>query len=247
MQLEGRVLIDWVSAGSLAKLDCAIVNSPERYYLEVELLGEEGEEDNDLETFDLSTMSRFRLLSHLSLDGKASGDASSLQNLTQLQHLNLNNTQVGGSLSDLRNLTQLRYLTLTNIGLSGTLDLRDLTQLRYLTLGDIEASGTLSDLQNLTQLRRLILSDIVVSGTLSDLQNLAKLQRLKLSRIQVSGSITSLPQLTDLAFLSIINTQVAVPTQQQIAVFQQQHPECRKFYFGPPAYCTDIHGDIVRI
>ena len=86
---EFRVLIDWVSAGSLAKLKGAIDISPEPYYLE-----EEGEEDNDLETFDLSTMSRFRLLSHLSLDGKVSGDASSLQNLTQLQHLELTNTLV---------------------------------------------------------------------------------------------------------------------------------------------------------
>ena len=68
-----------------------------------------------------------------------------------------------------------------------------------------------------------------MSGSLSFLQNLTQLQHLYLNNTQVSGSVTSLPQLTDLAYLSVEGTQVGVPTQEQLATFEQQHPNCRSF------------------
>ena len=62
-----------------------------------------------------------------------SGSLSFLQNLTQLQHLYLDNTQVSGSLSFLQDLTQLQRLYLSNTEVSGSLisfpRLTDLTQL----------------------------------------------------------------------------------------------------------------------
>ena len=68
---------------------------------------EDEDEDDAPELLDLSTVSHLSLLTHLQLVGKVSGDCSSLQNLTQLQHLCLGSTQESGSLSFLQNLTQL--------------------------------------------------------------------------------------------------------------------------------------------
>ena len=44
------------------------------------------------ERLDLSSVSHLALLTHLELNGNVSGDGSSLQNLTQLQHLDLSTT-----------------------------------------------------------------------------------------------------------------------------------------------------------
>ena len=68
-----------------------------------------------------------------------------------------------------------------------------------------------------------------MSGSLSFLQNFTQLQYLGLYQTQVSGSVTSLPQLTDLQRLVVSGTQVGVPTQEQLATFEQQHPNCRHF------------------
>ena len=48
-----------------------------------------------------------------------SGSLSFLQNLTQLQELNLRDTQASGSLSFLQNLTQLQVLRLSNTQVNG--------------------------------------------------------------------------------------------------------------------------------
>ena len=174
---EFRLLLgDSISATVITKLGCSISATPwqER---------EAGQEDEE-EPLDLSCVSQLALLTHLELYGNVSGDLSALQNLTQLQDLNLSNTQVSGSLSFLQNLTQLQGLSLSN-----------------------------------TQ----------VSGSLSFLQSLTQLQHLDLNNTQVSGSVTSLPQLTDLAYLFVGGTQICVPTQEQLATFEQQHPNCRSF------------------
>ena len=72
----------------------------------------------------------------------------------------------------------------------------------------------------------LYLANTQVSGSLSLLQSLTQLQWLYLYRTQVSGSVTSFPQLTDLRILHVDSTQVGVPTQEQLATFEQQHPNC---------------------
>ena len=72
----------------------------------------------------------------------------------------------------------------------------------------------------------LILSDTHVNGSVLCLQNLAQLECILLSNTQVSGSVTSLPLLTDLTKLAVDNTHVGVPTEQQLATFTQQHPDC---------------------
>ena len=244
LRAEGLTIFleDFISAGSLAKLSV---------YLPREEAGWEEEEDNEENPLNLSAISQFRLLTHLCLCGNVAGDASSLQNLIQLQHLDVVNTQVSGSLSLLQNLTQLKELHLYDTQMSGSLSfLQNLTQLKDLNLNNTEVSGSLSFLQNLTQLQYLHLSGTQVSSSLSFLQNLIQLQKLNLSntqvsgslslvqnltclqvlgldRTQVSGDVTLLPKLASLRELSLILTQVGVPTQHQITTFQQQHPHCR--------------------
>ena len=61
------------------------------------------------------------------------------------------------------------------------------------------------------------------------LGNHTQLLELSLGDTQVNGTVTSLPQLTQLELLDVSDSQVGVPTQQQIATFQQQHPGC-EFY-----------------
>ena len=167
------LLEDFISAGSLAKLSAYIHNEEE---------GGEEEEDEQGNPLNLSAISHFRLLTHLCLCGNVAGDASSLQNLIQLQHLDVVNTQVSGSLSLLQNLTQLKELHLYDTQMSGSLSfLQNLTQLKDLNLSHTQVSGSLSFIQNLAQLKDLCLDSTQVSDSLSFLQNLTKLQKLSLS------------------------------------------------------------------
>ena len=236
------LLEDFISSGSLAKLSAYVQNEEE---------GGEEEEDEQGNPLNLSAISHFRLLTHLCLCGNVAGDASSLQNLIQLQHLDVVNTQVSGSLSFLQNLTQLQRLNLAVTQVSGSLSfLQNLTQLQSLDLNNTQVSGSLSFLENLTllqsldlrntqvsgslsflqsltQLQHLDLRNTQVSGSLPSLQNLTQLQILYLSATQVSGDVTSLPQLAGLEVLNVAQTQVSIPTQKQVTTFQQQHPECR--------------------
>ena len=77
-------------------------------------------------------------------------------------------------------------------------------------------SGSLSFLQNLSQLKELRLEG-QVSGGLSLLGNNTQLNDLGLGSSQVNGDITSLPKLFQLRYLDVEDTNVGVPTQQQLA------------------------------
>ena len=123
---------------------------------------EDEDEDEAPELLELSTVSHLSLLTHLLLDGNVSGDCSSLLNLTQLQYLNLGNTQVSGSLSFLQNLTQLQVLYLSP-----------------------QVSGSLSFLQNLTHLQRLDCHRTKVSGSVTSLPRLTGLRILDVRGTQV--------------------------------------------------------------
>ena len=50
--------------------------------------------------------------------------------------------------------------------------------------------------------------------------------RRRHKNLLVSGSVTLLPLLTGLTELDVENTQVGVPTEQQLATFTQQHQGC---------------------
>ena len=108
--------------------------------------------------------------------------------------------------------------------------MNSLRKLRGLTLRKVR--GNLSFLQTLTQLQTLDLSGTRVSGSLSFLQNLTQLQQLHLANTQVSGSVTSLPLLTGLAELLVDGTQVGVPTEEHLATFAQQHPDCQLGHYS---------------
>ena len=82
----GLLIRDFISATVITKLHCYIMGEREN---EEE---EEEEEEHVDERLDLSSVSHLALLTHLELNGNVSGDGSSLQNLTQLQHLDLSTT-----------------------------------------------------------------------------------------------------------------------------------------------------------
>ena len=146
-----QLLGDSFSATTITKLRCDITD--ER--------GDE-EEDED-ERLDLSSVSHLSLLTHLELHGYVSGDGCSLQNFTNLQHLDLEESMVSCSPIFLQSLTQLRHLNLSNTQVSGRPHfLRNLTQLQQLGLGSTQVSCSLSLIQSLTQLQRLDLTDTQV-------------------------------------------------------------------------------------
>ena len=106
----------------------------------------------DVSSTDPPIISTLTKLTYLEVMGM-SGSLSFLQNLTQLQHLSLTNTQVSGSLSFLQNLTQLQHLDLGDTQVSGSLSLlQSLTQLQHLDLYNTQVSGSVTSLPQLTDL-----------------------------------------------------------------------------------------------
>ena len=170
---------------------------------------------------------------------QVSGSLSFLQNLTKLQHLSLYETQVSGSLSFVQNLTQLQKLNLQETQVSGSLSfLQNLAQLRYLSLCETQVNGSLSFLKNLTQLQQLDLSHTQVSGSLSFLQNLTQLQRLSLYDNKVSGSLSFLQNLIQLQGLHLSNTQVSGSLS-----FLQNHTQLQDLYLDD----TQVSGIITAL
>ena len=169
-----------------------------------------------------------------------SGDGVTLEEWRQLlRGLNLADTldvldlEFSGGVVDVSSTDPPIFSTLTkltNLGLlkvSGSLSfLQNLTQLQTLGLSDTQVSGSLSFIQNLTQLQDLDLSCTQVSSSLSFLQNLTQLQTLYLANTQVNGSIVALKQLIKLENFFFDGSRVGVPTEQELATFTQQHPNC---------------------
>lgn len=121
---------------------------------------------------------------------KITGDLSSLQPLTQLLELHLDNTKVTGDLVSLQKATQIRKLSLAYTAITG--DLKSLRQhewLQHLVLTDMKVTGELADLQHLRKLLFIFhAQNTLVTGDLSQVI-LTELVRLKLSNTQVTGNL----------------------------------------------------------
>ena len=130
-------------------------------------------------------------------------------NLTELDLLNLPNSETPNGVSDvsaLANLTQLTDLNLWRNQVSDVSPLANLTQLTRLWLGDNQLSD-ISVLANLTQLTRLALSENDLSD-ISVLANFIQLTYLFLGDNQLSD-ISVLANLTQLTNLGLDNNQLS--------------------------------------
>ncbi|RWR78886.1 receptor-like protein 12 [Cinnamomum micranthum f. kanehirae] len=126
-----------------------------------------------------------------------SGKIPSLENLTQLVHLDLSFNNFGGEIPSLENLAQLEYLGLSSNNFGGEIpSLENLTQLVHLDLSSNNFGGEIPSLENLAQLDYLGLSSNWFSGEIPSLEKLAQLGYLGLSSNRFSGEIPSLENLT---------------------------------------------------
>ena len=128
--------------------------------------------------------------------------------LTQLEVLDLVDTNVSGSLEVLANHTRLRNLQLRHTRVTGRLEDLPLKAkgLWRLDLTGTEVTGDVAALADATKLEYLRLSNTAVSGELKSLAKLEKLAALELSNTAVSGELKSLEKLTELKKLDLSNT-----------------------------------------
>ena len=135
------------------------------------------------------------------------GDDLSIDNLknytdqlSKLQKLNLDRTQVTGDIASLKNLRDLIILSLSETQVTGKIaSLRELQQLKILILTRTEVTGDIASLNGATNLIRLYLSSTLVTGDIASLRELPNLTHLDLRNTQVSGDNASeLPNLTEL-------------------------------------------------
>ena len=129
--------------------------------------------------------------------------------LTELNLLDLSDTDVSGSLEVLANNTKLGYLQLRHTRVMGRLeDLPKARRLLNLDLTGTEVTGDLAALPNFRKLLYLRLSNTAVSGELKSLAKLKWLGELDLSNTAVSGELKSLPKMERLTKLELANLKV---------------------------------------
>jgi len=145
------------------------------------------------------------LATHVSFSGSGLSDLKPLASLSQLQRLNLRNTQVS-DLKPLASLSQLQTLFLSGTDVSDLKLLASLSQLQGLDLAFTQVSD-LKPLASLSQLQRLQLGSTQVSD-LKPLASLSQLQSLGLKNTQVSD-LKPLASLSQLQTLYLDFTQVS--------------------------------------
>ena len=132
-------------------------------------------------------------------------DLSPLKNLENLQHLDLNNTQVS-DLSPLKNLENLERLAIQNTEVIDLSPLENLENLKVLFVFSTQVSN-LCPLKNLRNLERLSIQDTEVID-LSLLKNLENLKVLYVGNTKVSD-LNPLKNLENLKELSVNHTKVS--------------------------------------
>ena len=139
---------------------------------------------------------------------RATGDLSSVKEMTKLRALELGGSQVTGNVSELAKLKDLWSLDLSQTQVVGHVkELRKLKELVNLDLSQTQVMGDLAELSNLTALAILRLSHTQVSGNVAELWKLT-LTCLDLSQTQVVGDVSVLWNMTELMDLSLADSRV---------------------------------------
>ncbi len=138
-------------------------------------------------------------------NGLSGTTPATLENLTSLEILQLQDNMLTGEIPDLSPLISLRELSLAGNQLDGSIpaSLGDLTSLRGLYLQDNMLTGSIpASLGDLTSLQFLQLRGNMLTGEIPDLSLLTSLLRLDLGNNRLDGTIpASLGDLTSLHVL----------------------------------------------
>ena len=125
---------------------------------------------------------------------EATGDLSSVKEMTDLRALNLLGSQITGKLSELAKLKDLRQLRLSNTQVSGNIEeLSKLKKLWHLDLSQTQVVGNVLGLCNVTELEELFLAQSRVHGKIKVISSMPALQKADLSGTAVSGNLGDLP------------------------------------------------------
>ena len=151
-------------------------------------------------------------------------DLKSLENLTKLEELYLDNNQLT-SVKGLEKLTQLRSLTIRRNQLTDLKGLEKLTQLKYLTLTSANLTNV-KGLENLTQLTFLRLNNNQLTDV-KGLEKLTKLTSLYLGNNKLTD-VKGLKKLTKLIYLDL--TFNPALTKAQIDELHKALTKCKLYH-----------------
>ena len=140
---------------------------------------------------------------------EASGDLSSIKEMTKLRDLRLAGSRITGNVSELSKLKDLVRLHLSQTEVMGDLaELSKLTALEDLRLPHTQVSGNVAKLSKLKELWHLDLAQTEVMGDLAELSKLTALKYLHLPHTQVVGDVSMLSNMTGLRDLSLAQSRV---------------------------------------
>lgn len=129
------------------------------------------------------------------------GTLPTLNTLSALNYINVENNVLSGSLPALTGLSQLLYVVANNNQFTGTIpSLTGLTTLQDFRASSNQLSGTLPSLTGLSALRIAYFENNRLTGSIPSLSGLTALADIRLNTNQLSGP---LPALTGLSALSV--------------------------------------------
>jgi hypothetical protein len=163
-------------------------------------------------------------------------DLTSINKLNQYANLlvvlKVLNSPASGSIQNLKHLTNLEYLNLSNTNVEDDIEyLKDLINLKHLYLNNTIVCGDIANLTHLTNLTNLNLSEekqwnlldrYHIHGDINSLSELTTLKNLNLSELpRISGDIDSLSKLTNLDSLVLTNTKIYAGPEVQEAFLKK--------------------------
>lgn len=146
-------------------------------------------------------------LEGLNLNNTQIVDISEIGRLTNLKVLYLENNQIV-DISGIRNLTNLEGLELSNNQITN-LEIGNLTNLTYLSLNHNQLTHIHASIGRLTRLEQLSLNDNQIRQLPAMIGNLTALEVLELSNNQLTHIPRTIGNLTNLVFLKLDNNQLA--------------------------------------
>lgn|GEM_PF-2515997 len=151
-------------------------------------------------------------------------DISSVADLTNLTHLEMNHGPELVDITPLAGLTRLKVLALKNSGIQDIEALAKLSGLEWLYLSNSKGVNDLSPLKNLTNLSILILDDCKGVSDITVLSNLTNLSILGLRGLEEISDISNLSSLTRLRHLYLQRCRKI--SQTQIRDLKKSLPKC---------------------
>ncbi len=206
-ELRGTAVLDWATAVNMDDWDGLTVAGTPARVTKLEL------PRRRLTGTLPTTLNSLTGLTVLDLnDNRLTGSIPALSALTRLTVLYLFVNRLTGSIPALSTLTRLTELGLSTNRLTGSIPaLSALTSLEGLNLFNNRLTGSIPDLSALTSLTRLGLSGNRLTGPIPDLSALTSLTLINLNSNRLTGPIPDLSALTSLEQLVLFNNRLTGP------------------------------------